>query len=250
MRTLTPFLVVSALAAPALAESLFPDPALEAAVRSYVFEKRHNDEPLTPDDVKDLSQVVARRKGIQSLEGLQHCKRLMLLDVADNDIADLEPIADLNLIQSLTLKNNRIVDISPLAGLKRLQYLELSGNQVEDISPLAGLTAMNSLYLANNEISDISAVSGMTRLWSLYLEGNQVEDVSPVKELPGLQRLALDDNQISDISSLIEMAEKDVDGKDRFARYWRVTLDGNPLPAEEVAELEAIRERPYKTESD
>lgn len=250
MKTLTPFLLVSALAAPAFAQDLFPDPALEAAVRKYVFEKRNSDEPLTADDVKDLSQVVARGRGIKDLAGLEHCRRLMLLDIADNEVSDLRPIADLELLQSLTLSNNEIADIAPLADLERLQYLELSGNRVENISPLAGLTSMNSLYLGNNRIVDVSPVAGMTKLWSLYLEGNRVEDVSPLQELPALQRLSLDENRISDIGPLLEMAEKDIEGDDRFARYWRVSLDGNPVSPDEIAKLEAIRSRPMKSGSD
>ena len=72
------------------AESLFPDKALEAAVRKNVFSKRGTQEPLTADDVKDLSQVVAKGAGIRDLSGIEHCKRLMLLDLADNEISDLE----------------------------------------------------------------------------------------------------------------------------------------------------------------
>ena len=247
MRTLTTFLLVSALAAPAFAEGLFPDPSLEAAVRSYVFAKRGGTEPLTVDDVENISQVVARGKGIRDLTGLEHCKRLMLLDLTDNEVEDLSPIAGLNLLQSLALTNNRISDVSPLSELKRLQYLELSGNQVENIGPLENLTAMNSLYLAENKIADISAVSGMTRLWSLYLGRNQVDDLSPLAGLPGLQRLALDSNRIEDISTLIQMAETDIADKDRFARRWEVTLGDNPIPSAEIDKLNGIKSRPYRS---
>lgn len=75
-------------------KSVFPDKALESAVRAEVFAKRHNDEPITAEDVAKISRVVGTGKGIQSLEGLQHCKSLMLIDLADNKIEDLSPIAD------------------------------------------------------------------------------------------------------------------------------------------------------------
>jgi hypothetical protein len=45
------------------AQDLFPDKALEAAVRAEVFAKRYNQEPLTVDDVKTISQVVGKGKG-------------------------------------------------------------------------------------------------------------------------------------------------------------------------------------------
>ena len=80
--------------------SIFPDKTLETAVRAEVFEKRYNDEPITEADVAKISRVInvpSVRRGdlpkIQSLEGLQHCKALMLIDLKDNEIADLKPIA-------------------------------------------------------------------------------------------------------------------------------------------------------------
>jgi hypothetical protein len=83
------------------AQDLFPDKGLEAVVRREVFEKRYNSEPLTADDVKNISQVIGKGKGIKSLEGLQHCKALMKLDLENNEIADLTPIKDLKLLQSI-----------------------------------------------------------------------------------------------------------------------------------------------------
>ncbi|MFM8327143.1 MAG: hypothetical protein ACKN9U_19980, partial [Pirellulaceae bacterium] len=56
--------VFSCVAGPLAAQSVFPDKALEAAVRKEVFAKRFNEEPITADDVKNISQVVAKGKGI------------------------------------------------------------------------------------------------------------------------------------------------------------------------------------------
>ena len=40
----------------AQAQDLFPDKALEASVRREVFEKRYNNDPITLEDVKNISQ--------------------------------------------------------------------------------------------------------------------------------------------------------------------------------------------------
>ena len=61
----------------AFCDDIIPDKNLEAVVRREVFDKRYNTEPITADDVKNISQVVGKGKGIKSLEGLQHCKALM-----------------------------------------------------------------------------------------------------------------------------------------------------------------------------
>ena len=39
------------------AVSLFPDTNLETAVRRYVFEKRNNQEPITAEDVVNISTI-------------------------------------------------------------------------------------------------------------------------------------------------------------------------------------------------
>ena len=240
---------------------IFADPALEAAARTYIFDKRSNTEPITAEDVADLSQIVARGKSIKSLAGIEHCKNVMLLDLADNEISDLTPLKDSALLQSLTLARNEIADVSPLAGLTRLQYLELSGNRVEDIAPLGNLTALNSLYLGGNRVADIAPLVGLTRLWSLYLDNNRISDIgpiagltrlsslnldhnqtvdlSPLRGLRQLMRLSLRHNQITDVSVLVEMADKDASGENRFARYWSVSLGGNPLG--EAAKGEQIK---------
>ncbi|MEL7335362.1 MAG: hypothetical protein AAFN70_04060, partial [Planctomycetota bacterium] len=90
------------------AKGIFPDAALEAAVRAEVFDKRYNDAPITADDVKNISRVVGWEKGIKTLEGLQHCKSLMRIDLPNNRIIDLSPIKDLKRLQSVDLGGNKI----------------------------------------------------------------------------------------------------------------------------------------------
>ena len=115
---------------PKKAVSAFPDKALEEAVRREVFEKRYNKQPITKDDVANISRVVGTGLKIKNLEGLQHCRALMLIDLRDNEIADLKPIAQLKRLQSVTLAGNKIKDIKPLADLVAMQLLDLSRNEV------------------------------------------------------------------------------------------------------------------------
>ena len=72
--------------------SIFPDKNLEAVVRRNVFEKRDNDEPLTAKDVENISTIEGKGKGVRDLRGLEHCRSLALIDLEDNDIADIDPI--------------------------------------------------------------------------------------------------------------------------------------------------------------
>lgn len=247
----------------AIAEDLFADKVLEAAVRRYVFEKRNSKEPLTEKDVENISTIEYKghtytldgkkveRKKIKSLKGLEKCRSLALLDLENNEISDISPIKDLKIIQSLNLAKNKLTDISPVAGLVKVQYLQLENNGIVDIKPIAKLENMRSLYLSNNQIKDIKPISGLTKTWSLYLGGNEISDIKAVAMLKGLDTIDLrgnglsdisplsalqpsrfvflQDNKISDIQVLVEMAQKDRQGENRFAPFWNVYLMGNPL---------------------
>jgi internalin A len=172
-------------------EPLFPDKALEAAVRQYVFAKRDNDMPIVAEDVKDISTIIAKNKGIKSLAGLEKCQSLALLDLEGNEVSDLAPIKGLPRLQSLTLAKNKIANLAPLSESKALQLLDLADNQVTDLAPIAGLTSMTTLYLSNNKIQNIEPLAGLTKLWSLDLANNQVTDIKPIAKLKNLTSLHL-----------------------------------------------------------
>lgn len=252
------------LSAPASADDLFPDKNLEAAVREQVFDKRESTEPLTAEDVRNISIVHADQRDIRSLQGLEACISVAEIRLARNKIADLSPLAELARLQSLDVSRNRVEDISPLAKLPRLQYLNAEHNRIADLQPLAKLETLNSLYLADNRIEDLAPLAGLKKLWSLNVDDNRVEDLKPLAKLTwltsiGLRRnrisdlaplaglrpthfLFLEGNHITDLSPLVAMADADFQSDRRFAPYWRVYLADNPLSqVARTAQVERLR---------
>jgi internalin A len=247
------------------ADDLFPDKSLESAVRRQVFAKRDSDEPLTEEDVRNISTVDGKRKGIRNLKGLEACMSLAALDLEENEVSDLSPISELKRLQTITLKKNKIEDLKPLAGLSSLQYLQLEDNAVTDVTPLEKLEALNSLYLSNNKIEDVKPLTGLKKLWSLYLDnnqvtdieplakltrldslhlaGNKISDITPLANLTDLKFLDLQNNQIADLSTLVAMAKKDREGDNRFALFWRLYLSGNPFSNDaKTKQMEQLKE--------
>ena len=246
----------------AAAQSIFPDKDLEDAVRTQVFEKRYNDEPLTAKDVENISRVSARGKRITNLSGLEKCVSLQELDLGDNAVADLTPIKELKLLQSLILFENKITDIGPLTGLANLQHIELQENRVTDVTPLKELKRLRSLYLGDNRITDIAPLSGLDKLWSLDLHGNEVTDLGPIKgltrlstldlrynkvadlaplgEYVELKHLLLDGNQIKDLKPVVGMCQRDYDGPRNFAPFLNLHLSYNPLGEAAKGQLETL----------
>ncbi|TWT50304.1 Internalin-A precursor [Rubripirellula amarantea] len=251
---------------PAETVSIFADKNLEEAVRAEVYAKRYNSEPILAEDVATISRVVAKRKGIKSLAGLEHCKRIMLLDLAGNEIADLNPLSELKLLQSVTISKNKISDLSPIKGLKSMQLLDLSENQVADLSAIEGMSNLRTLYVSGNKIDDLSSLAKLTKLWSvdfstnqvsdlapianlkwlstLNADGNQVESLTPLKGLGELDLMMIRRNKIRDLTPLIEMCEADFNGDRKFAPYLDIYISGNPIDDatlnEQIQRLQAL----------
>lgn len=69
----------------------FPDPNLEQAIREAI-DKSTGD--IYPSELEGLSKLHARGKGITDLTGIEYCKDLTELDLADNQIFDISPLVD------------------------------------------------------------------------------------------------------------------------------------------------------------
>jgi len=182
------------------------------------------------------------------IEPLRHMVNLSHLNLYGNKITDISPLADLTNLKFLSLQDNQIADISVLAGLPNLTELILGGNQFIDISVLAGLTNLTTLELSRSQISDISVLAGLTNLTKLYLWENQITDISVLAGLQDLTDLVLANNQISNIEPLKKMVNltilsldgnqiTDISTLTELTNLTSLGLRGNPISAEQIAEL-------------
>ncbi len=169
-----------------------PDLSLEAAIREAI---NKPEGPIFMSDLKSLTMLEARERGISDLTGLEYCVNLEYLELWYNNISDLSPLADLTTLDYLFLTSNNISDISPLAGLTNLDYLYLNSNNISDISPLAGLTNLDYLFLNSNNISDISplvANSGLSEGDTVDLRDNPLSTRSANTYIPQLEERGVD----------------------------------------------------------
>ena len=180
------------------AESIdwMPDPNLRKAVRQRL--EIDPNIPLTKADMLQLVTLDIYRiqltEKISNLTGLESAINLELLILAQNDIRDLHPLANLAKLTFLDLGGNAISDISPLAGLIRLEALGLWSNQIVDVSPLARLVNLKGLSLNNNQIADISPLVALTSLKELNVANNVIVDLSPLTELINIEELHSEGN--------------------------------------------------------
>lgn len=123
---------------------LILDDELEAAVRLEL------DKPIgwiSPADMANLTSLVWLQGGIDSLVGLEYAVNLELLDLSENLVSDLSPLAGLQFLRDLDVASNRIVDLGPLSGLHSLRELDIAYNSVTNVQALANLTDLDCIDL-------------------------------------------------------------------------------------------------------
>ena len=181
----------------------FPDPNLRAAVAEKI---GAHPARITADALQDLTVLRARSREIENLEGLQHARNLMRLDLGSNLISDITPLAGLTNLSSLTLYDNRITNINALSGLLQLQELHVQNNAIADINPLSDLLALKYLRLEGNLISDITPLANLVNLEALGLHRNAITDISALADLTNLRDLTMQNNDIADHSPVDGLA--------------------------------------------
>ena len=153
---------------------------------------------------------------------------VVVVNLADQEVSDLSPLASLTNLEYLHLNETAVSDLSPLASLTNLKGLDLSDTPVSDLSPLASLTNLEVLNLDGTSVSDLSPLVSLTNLEYLSLSDTSVSDLSPLASLTNLERLDLIDTQVSDLSPLASLTN-----------LVSLELEGSKVSKEEIAKLEA-----------
>lgn len=102
------------------------------------------------EDIEDFELV---SYGIETLDGVEHCKHVVTLDLSNNNIVDISELWSLDKLEELYLANNQVGYIDALCNLFRLRVIDLSGNQIDEISPLMELEKLEYVNLVGNKIS-------------------------------------------------------------------------------------------------
>ena len=111
----------------------------------------------------------------KDLEVLKYCPDLLALDLGHQALTDLSKIPEyLPDLRLLIIADNQVSDLSPLANLKHLHYLEIFVNRVKDLSPLADLRELVDVNISYNPISDITPLLNSPMMQRIWLESTKV----------------------------------------------------------------------------
>jgi Leucine-rich repeat (LRR) protein len=98
----------------------------------------------------------------------------------DNAISDISALASVTGLHTLDLGQNQVVSLAPLAGHSGFITLQLGANAIADISALGSATELTTLDLSDNPLADLAPLAALPKLQSLNLARTGVVDVSPL----------------------------------------------------------------------
>lgn len=135
---------------------------------NIVQEKTPLPEETARDKRLDITELDAKKDGIDDLSELKYYKNL----------------------KKLSLKNCGLRDTSQLAGITGLVSLDLSNNKnLEDLTGISGMEELVNLDLRETAVSDIGVLKNLKSLKSVDIGYTLVEDTSPLMGCSGIEVL-------------------------------------------------------------
>lgn len=131
------------------------DRALDSAVRAALGKPLGI---LSQADLLNVTELNAAGLNIQTLDGIEGCRNLTVLDLRSNSVVSITPLENLINLRVLDLGNNRVKQISAISGLFLLEELTLSGPNMDivDWSPLTANAANGGLGAGDTVILPVN----------------------------------------------------------------------------------------------
>ncbi|HCX24896.1 MAG: hypothetical protein CMB80_27285 [Flammeovirgaceae bacterium] len=102
--------------------------------------------------LEDFEEFEMAYSDLETLDGVQYCKHVRILDASNNQLTDIEELWGLENLEELYLANNQIGYIDALSNLANLKMVDLSGNEIDDITPLFELEHLEFVNLLGNQV--------------------------------------------------------------------------------------------------
>ncbi|KAJ6658298.1 hypothetical protein lerEdw1_020570 [Lerista edwardsae] len=151
--------------------------------------------PLTDEIMKEGLSLLCK-----TANGLAHA--FVKLEAREKELTDISLIQNFIHLRYVDLSDNLLRDLSPLAALTHLLWLKVDGNRLTSAS-MDELPYLQIASFANNHIKDTHGISH-PRLASLSLKGNEIEIVSGLDpdKLINLHTLELRSNNLKSTAGL------------------------------------------------
>jgi len=115
---------------------------------------------------------------ITSLDGIQGCINLIILDISGNKISSLCELAELTKLIHIDAYNNEITSLNGLNNMVNLKYFSISSNKITSLTEIQNCTVLNELYASENQIQTIEGINRCTGLEILDVSNNNIRSIN------------------------------------------------------------------------
>ena len=178
-----------------------------------------------------LTHLQLQEKGIEEIEELEHCPKLVVLYLQDNLITNVRPLLTVSTLTTLHLENNDIESMEGLNGLVALRKLVLARNKLQRVSGISALNRLEDLDVSNQRIGEggeldfeVESLMGIANSLSrLNIAGNGIRSLASFCSLSQLENVDARRNCIANIGDAVEIfANED-------SQIRNLDLRGNPV---------------------
>ena len=124
------------------------------------------------------------------------------LVLSNNNISSIDNVVWPKNLDSLALNNNNINLINSSNFGNNLRYLILNNNNISEMGNITWPESLQAIEVAENNITDLSWIESGINLRGIALNNNKIKNIESLSVLSKLQELHLDNNFIEDISLL------------------------------------------------
>ena len=178
-------------------EVSIPDPGLNGAVRDAL---QKPNGPLTEQDMLGLTNLNARNRNVESIEGLETARNLVVLDLQINQLANFSLPSALTNLSALDLSVNPLTNFSLPSGLTNLTSLAIEAAGLTNLTLPSGLTRLSKLNVENNQLTSFDQLSNLPSLVTLNLGFNSFTNFSLPGELTNLRTFYFAGNPITNVT--------------------------------------------------
>ena len=210
------------------------------------------DAAVPAGQLAEVRSLGLSKKGIASLQGMEHATSLTNLWLSDNDVSDISPLTDLPL-NALALDGNPVGDLGPLLEMEDLIYLALDNASLHEVPPLPQ-RLLRYLFLADNSITDLGPLAWVGQSMAfmhLDLSGNSISSLRPLTGY--IHFLHVNDNAVDDLAGLTVTGLRELHIRNNALRdisplldatsLWMLDAKRNPLGEEALTVAETLRKR-------
>lgn len=149
-----------------------------------------------------LEKLTLSDCGLSTIAGLEKALKLTHLDLSNNTIRNLTPLAGLTGLRSLNLGHNAVTDLAELSGLSNLEELDVCYNVLTTLAPITACSKLSTLVANNNRLTELGGLEQLAGLTLLNVNKNSISDVSVLGSCTALVELDIGSNSVSDITGL------------------------------------------------